>query len=113
MNKVKASNGNIFLVKRSPCGHYYLALEFFGAKMSAWRRFSKRYILSHYTVIEQKGDNNMVIVEYVESLIYKLEDVKRIVFSNIDEARNFCLDKQKENIENGKAFFMLKFKEMK
>ena len=55
----------------------------------------------------------MVIVEYVESLIYNLEDVKRIVFSNIDEARNFCLDKQKENIENGKAFFMLKFKEVK
>lgn len=52
MNKVKASNGNIFLVKKSPCGHYYLALEFFGVKMSAWRRFPKYYILSNYTVIE-------------------------------------------------------------
>ena len=52
MNKVKASNGNIFLVKKSPCGHYYLALEFFGTKMSAWRRFTKRYISTHYTVIE-------------------------------------------------------------
>ena len=55
----------------------------------------------------------MVIVEYVESLLYKLEDVKRIVFANLEEARNFCLDKQKENIENGKAFFLLSFKEMK
>ena len=52
MNKVKASNGNIFLVKKSPCGHYYLALEFFGAKMSAWRRMPKKRILERYTVIE-------------------------------------------------------------
>ena len=52
MNKVKASNGNIFLVKKSPCGHYYLALEFFGAKMSAWRRMSKKRILERYTVVE-------------------------------------------------------------
>ena len=54
----------------------------------------------------------MVIVEYVESLLYKLEDVKRIVCVNSEEARNFCLYKQKENIENGKAFFLLKFKEV-
>ena len=52
MNKVKATNGNIFLVKKSPCGHYYLALEFFGAKMSAWRRMTKKRILERYTVIE-------------------------------------------------------------
>ena len=112
MNKVKASNGNIFLVKKSPCGHYYLALEFFGAKMSAWRRFSKRYILANYTVIEQDGDN-MILVEYVETLIYTLEDVKHIVFANLEEAREYCITKQSENIENGKAFFLLSFKEMK
>ena len=55
----------------------------------------------------------MILVEYVETLIYKLEDVKHIVFANVEEAREYCITKQSENIENGKAFFLLSFKEMK
>ena len=55
----------------------------------------------------------MYLVEYVTSMIYKLEDVKRELFPDCETARNFLITKQNEMAKGGDTFFLLKFKEVK
>ena len=55
----------------------------------------------------------MYLVEYVTSLIYKLDDVKRELFPDCETARNFLITKQHEMAKGGDTFFLLKFKEVK
>ena len=55
----------------------------------------------------------MVVIEYVTSLIYKLEDVKRELFPDFETAREFIIAKQNDMTKGGDTFFLLKFKEMK
>ena len=55
----------------------------------------------------------MYLVEYVTSLIYKLEDVKRELFPDCETAREFTIAKQNEMVKGGDTFFLLKFKEVK
>ena len=55
----------------------------------------------------------MYLVEYVTSLIYKLEDVKRVMFFDCESAREYIMTKQHEMAKGGDTFFLLKFKEVK
>lgn len=55
----------------------------------------------------------MYLVEYVTSMIYKLEDVKRELFSDCETAREFIITKQHDMAKGGDTFFLLKFKEVK
>ncbi len=55
----------------------------------------------------------MYLVEYVTSLIYKLEDVKRELFPDCETAREFIIAKQNDMTKGGDVFFLLKFKEVK
>ena len=55
----------------------------------------------------------MHLVEYVTSLIYKLEDVKRELFPDSETAREFIIAKQNYMVKGGDVFFLLKFKEVK
>ena len=55
----------------------------------------------------------MYLVEYVTSLIYKLEDVKRELFPDCETAREFIIAKQNGTAKGGDVFFLLKFKEVK
>ena len=57
--------------------------------------------------------NEMYLVEYVTSLFYKLEDVKRETFPDCNTAREFIISKQNEMAKGGDTFFLLKFKEVK
>lgn len=52
----------------------------------------------------------MYLVEYVTSLIYKLEEVKRELFPDCETAREFIITKQNEMAKGGDTFFLLKFK---
>ena len=52
----------------------------------------------------------MYLVEYVNSLIYKLEDVKRELFPDCESAREFIIAKQNDMAKGGDVFFLLKFK---
>ena len=52
----------------------------------------------------------MYLVEYVTSMIYKLEDVKRELFTDCETAREFIITKQNEMTKGGDTFFLLKFK---
>lgn len=55
----------------------------------------------------------MYLVEYVTSLIYKLEDVKRELFPDCETAREYIITKQNDMTRGGDVFFLLKFKEVK
>ena len=55
----------------------------------------------------------MYLVEYVTSIIYKLEDVKRVLFPDCETAREFIITKQNEMAKGGDTLFLLKFKEVK
>ena len=55
----------------------------------------------------------MYLVEYVTSLFYTLEDVKRELFPDCKTAREFIIVKQNEMAKGGDTFFLLKFKEVK
>ena len=61
----------------------------------------------------ERGLNKMYLVEYVTSLIYKLEDVKRELFPDCETAREFIIAKQNDMSKGGDVFFLLKFKEVK
>lgn len=55
----------------------------------------------------------MYLVEYVTSIIYKLDDVKRVLFPDCETAREFIIAKQHEMAKGGDTFFLLKFKGVK
>ena len=61
----------------------------------------------------ERGLNEMYLVEYVTSLTYKLEDVKRELFPDCETAREFIITKQNDMTKGGDTFFLLKFKEVK
>ena len=50
--------GNEFLVAKSKCGHYYMALAMGNAKVTGWRRTTKKHIDEYYTPVNiLMGDN--------------------------------------------------------
>ena len=55
----------------------------------------------------------MYLVEYVTSMIYKLEDVKRVMFFDLESAREYIMAKQNDMTKGGDTFFLLKFREVK
>ena len=55
----------------------------------------------------------MYLVEYVTSMIYKLEDVKREILPDCETAREFIIAKQNDMTKGGDTFFLLKFREVK
>ena len=72
----------------------------------------KTYLRKIYSNRIERSDN-MYLVEYVTSFIYKLEDVKRELFPDCETAREFIIAKQNDMTKGEDVFFLLKFKEMK
>ena len=61
---------------------------------------------------DRKAVDNMIYLEYVNTLLYNEEDVKRMTFCDIESAREFISEKKYETYLNGKLFYVIKCTEV-